>query len=380
MKTADRQISLDLLRILAMLMIIVLHVQGKTGWLNAFPVGQGDWLLRWGLEACAIVAVNCYVLLSGYLLVKTTFKPHKLLVLWMRVLFWSVLLGIGGWLAGGYARTGAHALATFLPVTTRVYWFASVYIGFYALSPFLQLGLRAMPRKMHLSLAVVLLVLCSAWQTLLPLSKGNGTFNPLDGNNLLWFITLYCSAAYIRLYRDDMKKKLKWGLPVYLFACCGILLVQYLTARLETRFGFGGWVGELSYAYASAPCFVASFALFCCFVQLEVKATQRVQRIVTNVSACTFGVYLIHEHPAVQQILWDGVTRLYDGTQARLSYIPVVLLTGLCVFCICALLEWIRTKAFAQLEESRLSWKVSARCEKLFYPFLLETSEKEAER
>jgi surface polysaccharide O-acyltransferase-like enzyme len=377
MKTTNRQISLDLLRIMAMFMIVILHVQGKTEWLRAVPIGQGDWVLRWGLEALAIVAVNCYVLISGYFLVKTQFTIHKVLVLWGRVLFWSILLGIAGWMAGGYPLSGAHALATFLPITMREYWFASVYIGFYLLSPFLQFGLQAMSRKMHLSLVMVLLVICSVWQTLLPFSNGNSTFNPLDGKNILWFITLYCTAAYLRLYRDDLKIKCRWSIPIYFLTIGGMLLIQYLSMLLEKRFGFGGWIGEISYAYASVPCFVASVALFCFFVHWEGKASQRMQRFVTNISACTFGIYLIHEHPAVQSFLWNWVTHLYEGAQVKPSYVPVVLLISLCIFSSCALLEYLRIKAFSGLEEAGASWKAAKRLERVLYPFLQQDSEKE---
>lgn len=370
MNTKNRSISLDLLRLLAMLMIVVLHVQGKTGWLRAVPVGQGDWLLRWGLEALSIVAVNCYVLLSGYFLITTPFRMQKVLVLWLRVLFWSVLLALVGWAVGVYAPTRAHALETLLPVTMRTYWFASVYIGFYLLSPFLQLGLSALSRSAHRSLVLVLLLLCSLWQTLLPLAGSEGTFLPLDGNNILWFVTLYCVAAYVRLYRESFRLERAWALPAYLLITGGVLLVQMGAAACETRFGFGGWLGEVSYAYASVPCFLASLALFCAFLRREGRVSERWARRISGLSACTFGVYLIQEHPAVQAALWSWLGRVYPGTAQQPFYVPVVLLISLAIFLACALLERLRILAFSKMEQGIANWKLVRALERWLYPFL----------
>ena len=67
-----RMANIELLRILAMMMVVSLHFLAKgellpslTGPLN----GQG--YLAWFLESFSIMAVDVYVLISGYFLVET---------------------------------------------------------------------------------------------------------------------------------------------------------------------------------------------------------------------------------------------------------------------------------------------------------------------
>ena len=66
MKNSKRNVSLDLLRIIAMIMIVTLHVLGKgNGFAITDPVIR---MFSWTLESLCIVSVNLYVLISGYFL------------------------------------------------------------------------------------------------------------------------------------------------------------------------------------------------------------------------------------------------------------------------------------------------------------------------
>ena len=62
-------VGVELLRILAMMMIVGLHYMNFGGilWSDAICNRR----LAWLLEAFCIVAVNCYVLISGYFLVSS---------------------------------------------------------------------------------------------------------------------------------------------------------------------------------------------------------------------------------------------------------------------------------------------------------------------
>ena len=75
-KRTERNLSIEVLRILAMLGIILLHAQTKTGWLNQFEVGKPGWVVSWGIHAVCMTSVNLYVLISGYFLSqsKVSFK------------------------------------------------------------------------------------------------------------------------------------------------------------------------------------------------------------------------------------------------------------------------------------------------------------------
>ena len=75
-RQTDRQTGIELLRIVTMLMIIGLHYLLFGGPL--FHAKGLNQKLAWFIEAFFFVAVNCYVLISGYFLVtKKNFHMKK---------------------------------------------------------------------------------------------------------------------------------------------------------------------------------------------------------------------------------------------------------------------------------------------------------------
>lgn len=67
-----RFMSLDFLRIVAMLMVVILHLLSKGCALDSLSYSIRT--VSWFLEAFCIGAVNIYVLISGYFLYESEFK------------------------------------------------------------------------------------------------------------------------------------------------------------------------------------------------------------------------------------------------------------------------------------------------------------------
>lgn len=63
--TAERNNSLDFLRIVAMGMIISMHYLGHGG-IERAGVGYGSYCGAWLIKSFVSVGVNCYVLITGY--------------------------------------------------------------------------------------------------------------------------------------------------------------------------------------------------------------------------------------------------------------------------------------------------------------------------
>ena len=64
----SRNLGVDLLRSLSMLMVVVLHVLGQGGILAALeaaPARGGSFALCWLLELACSCAVDCFGLISG---------------------------------------------------------------------------------------------------------------------------------------------------------------------------------------------------------------------------------------------------------------------------------------------------------------------------
>ena len=135
MQKPIRQASIELLRCVAMLMVITLHYLDKGGILTPLSQAQsGSGYGAWLLEAFCIVAVNTYVLISGYYLTESGFKLRSLVTLTAQILFYSVLVPVVLVLCGILPvkdMTLYQLLNYLLPVQTMHYWFGTAYLLMY---------------------------------------------------------------------------------------------------------------------------------------------------------------------------------------------------------------------------------------------------------
>lgn len=90
-----RMANIETLRLVAMMMVVSLHYLGKGGLLGRLdgPLSVKDHA-AWLLESFSIVAVNVYVLISGYFLVETKFRIKRVITLVLQILFYSCLLPV----------------------------------------------------------------------------------------------------------------------------------------------------------------------------------------------------------------------------------------------------------------------------------------------
>ena len=86
-----RNYNIDLFRIIAAFFVTVLHVLGQGGILESTSPSEINYWIAWFLEICAYGAVNCFALISGYVMVNKTIKTKNIIGLWFQVLFYSLL-------------------------------------------------------------------------------------------------------------------------------------------------------------------------------------------------------------------------------------------------------------------------------------------------
>lgn len=339
-----RQANIELLRIIAMLMIIALHYLDKGGILVPFTHGITDGqIFHRFLQILCIGAVNLYVLISGYFLVEARFTVKKVVLLWAQVLFYA-------WgMAGVFYLTGAvdigaqgiyDLIPIVLPVTGNHYWFATVYLTLFAVSPFLNVAIRNMTRAQHGWAVAVMVVLFSLWNTVLPFTI---PVTDGEGMDLPWFICLYLIAAYIRKYPDCIKLRKRFCFPIYLGSAALSVALGLVLLWVDTKVGkLGGFAGNF-FPYNSFLTLMASLALFLFFLQWNMK-DGFVARCIVRLGACTFGVFLIHEHFYMRYLWpkWFGVSKMADSPWFLLHMAG----TLIAVFMICALIDMIRQWIF----------------------------------
>ena len=85
-----RESNIDCLRIISMLMVVCHHFFSHGGLSSALTPSL-NWAAGNLLFAACFVAVNCFVIISGYYLCTSQFKLKKLANIWLQVFVYSVV-------------------------------------------------------------------------------------------------------------------------------------------------------------------------------------------------------------------------------------------------------------------------------------------------
>ena len=268
-------VGVELLRILAMMMIVGLHYMNFGGVLWSDAIWNRR--LAWLLEAFCIVAVNCYVLISGYFLVTSkSFHWHKVAQLWANVVFYTMVVLLISAFYEGQDIQLKDVLHAILPVRYQTYWFVTAYAGMYLISPYLGRLARQLSKKEYQKLLALLMGMFSLYSFLQPEAD---PFFIRGGYTMWWFIVLYFLAGYVRLYGIKISQKQAIGLYVgmclltflskkpmyYIFQILGVP-IKDITGRHIIGF----------YNYNSPSVVIASLALFIFCLNLKFESTVRV--------------------------------------------------------------------------------------------------------
>ncbi len=306
-----REPEFEILRVLAMLMVILLHYLSKGG-LLADPAGTmtaADKIF-WVLEALSIVCVNVYVLISGYFLVESRFRLGRIAAVWCQVFFYSVVvaavcMGLG--IADYRQYIDFYNLQFFVfPVINGHYWFATAYLLMYLFSPLFNYAVKGMKKKQLQILIFVLLIPFCFAKSLLPIPLTTDDF----GNGFVWFLCLYLIAAYVRLYGIPFFDKKGRPLLTYLFSAAGILLSLAAAVFLNRQTGHYAHALTVPLNYNFIFVLTGSLGLFYCFKNLRIKENALVRYLV-RIAPYTFGVYLLHEH-LLLRYWWPKVFRVSE--------------------------------------------------------------------
>ena len=160
-----RQANFEILRVLAMAMIVAMHYMLKGG--IAVPMSGDASIVNhvaWLIEAFCIVAANCYVLISGYFMVEAEWKLKKLIMLAAQVLFYSLLIPIICLFTGigDVAQWSVYEwIFAVLPLQMDHYWFATSYVLLLMLVPVLAAGVKQLSQKqLQITIGVLLFYYC----------------------------------------------------------------------------------------------------------------------------------------------------------------------------------------------------------------------------
>ena len=327
-----RDSSIELLRIAAMFCIVSCHfaTHGKFEFgTNTVTVPRLWWYF---LEMGGNFGVNVFVLVSGYFLINARgelYNLRRILKFWGQVFFYSVSIYFAFRLFGTGELTSKPVTDILFPITFRQWWFASTYFVLYLLHPFINRLLRNLSKEEFQRFLILLMII---WCVIPTISRVS-----FQSNNLLWFVTLYCVAAYIRLYGLNPKLEQRHCVCLWFLAS----LLRYLSSVwvVLTRSGqsFVQKDALAFYGTQSVLTFLSSLFFFMMFRNLKIGY----HKWINLIASATFGVYLIHDNPIVRPFLWQTVFRNASYQETSLI-VPYSIGAACLVYAACTVIDLLR--------------------------------------
>jgi surface polysaccharide O-acyltransferase-like enzyme len=329
-----------------MLMVVGLHAMGQSTALTAYAVMSPAYMGAWTVEITLYIAVNCFVLISGYFLSASTFKLRKVLALEAQIIFYCFFIYLGLVMLGKTPFTVGEVAVSLLPTLTGQYWFVSAYMGMYLLSPFINVFINAATRQQHRNLVILLVALFSIWPVVFffgtPFSLQSYIVH--TGYSVVWFVVLYLIGAYIKRYYTPTQRPgryfAQWALAS-LAAAATLFAAVILTKRTDIlQFEF---LQYLLKSYSAITVLIPSILFFLAFVNLKIDRPL-FARPITFLAPLAFGVYLIHEEPHVRALLWQKIN--LPAAVYEPYFAPLMIGTVLAIFFAAIFIDFIRHRLF----------------------------------
>lgn len=333
-KSKQRESNFELLRIMAMFMVLILHTEPPV-------IGEDEIHLLWIWNVyhyVCIIAVDLFVFISGFFAINST--PKSFVKFLTPPIFYTIVLGI---------IVGEPTLRI-PPLFTSPWWFVNAYFLLMVFAPFLNIVIGYTNKRQHFYLIMGLTFL-NVWQGFLQQREGLVT-----GFTIVNFVNIYVFAQYYRKYGIDIvsQRSILCRLSIFL-ALFLVAITLYVVKFHAERYVM---LGVVNY-YNSPLVMCGAFLVFTIFKDIKIKS-----RAINWVASSSFSVYLISNYYFFRdhwyKPFWSGVDQFASmfappiygyGILHMIIYICLSLLINVGIFAVCIIIDKCRVLLTNKLEE-----------------------------
>lgn len=327
-RTKNRESNIELLRIVAMLLVIIVHTNFFTineptnSELTSEPIKSAT---RFFIQSLSIICVNVFVLISGWFGIRP--KRRRFLEFLFQIVFILGILYVIFYFINPEKWPLWDSVKATLMIDHRCYWFVKSYVFLYLLSPVLNAFTDNANPKQFLWTVIGFFAIefIYGWlfQSISFFDRGYSTIS---------FIGLYLLARYINLHGELLKR-------IPLIADIAIWLIFTL---LTTAFGmisnYHTWVYNIRFYFYDSPFVVgASLFFFLSFQKIKFRS-----RLVNWIGASAFAAYLLHCNVAFMSEIFTPVLKTSYATSPYPMYLLEALVFAFAIFTISIFLDKAR--------------------------------------
>ncbi len=264
----QRNSSVELLRILSMLLIVLYHFNARQHDLyvvTEFRPEEPNFIFELLTHSLGKIGVPVFVFISGWYGIR--FKKDRFIDIGLQCLFYASISFIGMNLIGG------HIALKNVIFFLNNWWFAASYLCLYVLAPCIEKMFSSYGKK-HMLFIVALFYFLSYGDIVVQSAKIGG---------LYLMFAMYLSARWIRMYASDILAK--YSMPI-LCICLIFRVIVVLMAYKTNHLNLLGYIN--SYVCPITTLLAAS--LFIVGIKYTFSSD-----IVNKLASSCFAVYLLSE-------------------------------------------------------------------------------------
>ena len=324
-----RNSNIEFLRIVAMFMVLMLHV-------NFFSIGSPDTevclsqpvqsFLRIAFEMLCIISVNLFVFISGWFGIKANFKGFcKFIFQCFCVL--AIVQCIG--FVFGYTQISVDRILEIFFLKGNA-WFVPAYAFLYILSPVLNVFCEKSSEKTIKHFVIVFYLLQTIYDNIF-----DSAHYILYGHSPFSFIGIYILARYVKMYGE---RWYKYGLKIFIVSSM-LLIALYCIPKFLNIYPI------LSLIAIRYTCLLNISAIIGLVIWVA-NLSPRHNKIVNFIATSVFAVYLCHVCLHWTIVEYKRISCAIFNEYSGLSYLAVITLFMLSVFCASILIDQIRKYAW----------------------------------
>ena len=290
-----RETELDILRLIAMLAVIWVHVGGMQS--NALPVSDSNcqWLIF--LKSIMTWEIPIYIMISGrFFLDPDRQMPYSKILkaiirLTLALVIWNAVYFVHYLITDSYGTLNWKGILSQAAIGPYHFWYLYMIIGLYLITPFL----RKIAEDAQLSKYFLVLFFLFAFLSKYGpwLSFIGGTIEAMLSSMGMHFVLGYSGYYILGYYLHKFPLSHKYEKLLYISGIMFLLLGAAANTFCSVR---EGAYTERFTGYTNPNTIVVATAIYTLFTKhvCNISFSEKTVRVISNLSEYSFGVYLIH--------------------------------------------------------------------------------------
>lgn len=315
----NRQLNIEILRILSMLLITVWHIRVHY----MADLHDDGSLARTFMDYLMYFIpfhVNLFILIMGYFGIRNSKK--KLVDTLLLLYFYSISINVILWISGG----GFNVSDAFLPVSANTWWFMTVYTVMLIVAPIIEKYISEASVK-----SVNMLVLGGLFVNFYLgfIRQVDGIYD--HGYGLVNFTSVYLIGVWIRIVGTRLLTP-RYSRTLVFMVICLTMAAQYYLMPYKTWSRMTAYCGP--YALGMAVLVFMFFA--------TLKIPEYFRKPVLFLSSSAIAVYMITDHAAIRSMLVKPFSEFFLPYNNSISGVLVIILITLSAYTVACVIDKIR--------------------------------------